>query len=216
MICPASRPCNCSLGANDMWWLKWPSPCPQPCLAPEPEFLSVLGSKLLWRPIKALPFTMNNSWSHVCPHMNLDSISQYVIGSNFSYFLFFFPKIWKHFWGILPQSPLQTWAPWPPFPTQPVLSCQMHGLHGNFWDLPLILWSQKKRNPASNFTMLWERLQALIKEKCPWERSGRARRTPQAVTIPPVAPLLAPTHHPSLTHWREGRVYGPICLRIHP
>lgn len=35
-----TRTWNCSLGLDDMWWLKWPSPCPQPCLAPEPAFQS--------------------------------------------------------------------------------------------------------------------------------------------------------------------------------
>lgn len=159
--------------------------------------ISVLGLKLLWK--EALPFTMSNSWFHGCPYRNLDSISPYVIDSNFSYFENFFPEFGNIFWGIIPPESSENISSLAPFPIKLSLGCQIYGLHGNFLELPLILWSQKKKDPASNFTMLPGRLQSLIQERCPQKRQGRAPRSPQAVTILPIAPLPTPAHHPSTT-----------------
>lgn len=154
--------------------------------------VSVLALKLLWKPFtKALPFTTNNSGFHGCPHKNSASISWCVIGSNFHYFLNpFFQISKKIFWGNLSQSPLKTLPPWPSFPIKPSLGCHMHGLPGNFLELPLILWSQKKRDPASKFTVPPGRSQTLIQERCFQEKQRRAPRSPH------MSPFLL--EHPSV------------------
>lgn len=105
----ASWPWNCNPVSSNKWWLKWPSLCPQPYLAPKPAF-----AKLLWKSTKALAFTMNNSWFHGCPHKNSDSISRYVIG--FNYFSNFFSRIWKYFLGDPPpeSSENELLGPFPP------------------------------------------------------------------------------------------------------
>lgn len=151
--------------------------------------VSVLALKLLWKPFtEALPFTTNNSGFQGCPRKNSASTSWCVIGSNFHYFFkHFFPDFEKIFWGNRSQSPLKTLAPWPSFPIKPSLGCQMHGLHGNFLELPLILWSRKKRDPVSNFT-----LPQCHQGGCrPWLKKGAFGRSREE-------PLEAPTLWPFL------------------
>lgn len=102
-------------------------------------------------------------------------------------------------------------------PIQPSLDCKMHGVHRNFLDLSPILRSQKKKDPASNFTMLPGRLQPLIQDRCLRERQGRASRGPQAVTIPSVAPPPTCSYPPPIhrTGEKEGCVAPHVCSSIH-